>query len=180
MTPPRASRAPVIALAAVLAGLDLTVKGIAQRAWETNPVDLGLLHLQVSYNRGVAFSLGAALPGWIIITLTATLSAGLAVHLWRATPTGPRLNSLALAAVLAGATANLVDRSRDGAVTDYLDTGWWPSFNLADTFIVTGGILYALLSLRTTPARKSSSNVAVQTDQTPAEPPLKTDSSKHP
>ena len=148
MTRPGAGRVPVFALAAGLAGLDLTVKGIAQRAWDTTPVDLGLLHLGVSYNRGVAFSLGSARPGWVLIALTGTLSAGLAVYLWRTTPTSPRLNSLALAAVLAGAQANLVDRSLDGAVTDYLDTGWWPSFNLADIFIVTGGILTALLSLR--------------------------------
>ena len=42
---PRASRAPVFALAG-LAGLDLTVKGIVQRACDTTPVDLGLLYLR--------------------------------------------------------------------------------------------------------------------------------------
>lgn len=150
MTRPCTSRTPVVTLAAGLVALDLSVKGIARRAWDTTPVNLGLLHLRVSYNRGVAFSLGSALPGWVLITLTAALSAGLAVYLWRTTPTSPRLSTFALAAVLAGATANLVDRAFDGAVTDYVDTGWWPSFNLADTFIVTGGILAALLSLRPT------------------------------
>lgn len=159
MTRARASRISVFALAAGLAGLDLTVKVIAQRTWDTRPVDLGLLHLRLAYNRGVAFSLGSALPGWLLLTLTGTLSAGLAVYLWRATPTSPRSSSLALAAVLAGASANLVDRALDGAVTDYLDTGWWPSFNLADTLIVTGGILAALLSLRPAPNGETNSNV---------------------
>ncbi len=39
-----------------------------------------------------------------------------------------------------GAAANLVDRAADGVVTDYLHSSWWPTFNLADTFIVLGAI----------------------------------------
>ncbi|GAB3197491.1 hypothetical protein GCM10027062_09280 [Nocardioides hungaricus] len=39
----------------------------------------------------------------------------------------------------------MIDRARDGVVTDYLHTGWWPTFNLADTFLVTGFIVVALL-----------------------------------
>ena len=42
----------------------------------------------------------------------------------------------------------MVDRARDGVVTDYLHTGWWPTFNLADTFLVTGFIVIALLHAR--------------------------------
>ncbi|WP_255375872.1 signal peptidase II [Saccharomonospora sp. CUA-673] len=57
---------------------------------------------------------------------------------------------LGLAAVPAGAVANLIDRGVDGAVTDYLHTGWFPTFNLADVFITGGGALLVLASLRTT------------------------------
>ena len=32
----------------------------------------------------------------------------------------------------------------DGVVTDYLHTGWWPTFNLADTAIVVGALLLVL------------------------------------
>ncbi|MAS55972.1 MAG: signal peptidase II, partial [Pimelobacter sp.] len=32
--------------------------------------------------------------------------------------------------------------------TDYLHTGWWPTFNLADTFLVIGFIVIALLHAR--------------------------------
>ena len=42
----------------------------------------------------------------------------------------------------------MVDRARDGVVTDYLHTGWWPTFNLADTFLITGFIVIALLHAR--------------------------------
>ena len=51
------------------------------------------------------------------------------------------LARIALAALLTGALANLADRASDGVVTDYLHTGWWPTFNLADTLIVIGGVL---------------------------------------
>ena len=59
----------------------------------------------------------------------------------------------ALAAVLGGALANLAnlaDRAADGVVTDYLHTGWWPTFNLADTAIATGAALLVLAELRPT------------------------------
>lgn len=143
-----ARRTSVFALAAALAALDLAVKGVAERAWATTPVDLGVLQLRLAYNRGMAFSVGSALPAWVILTLTAALTIGLGVYLWRDAPTVSRPVSVALAAILAGAAANLIDRAGDGVVTDYLHTGWWPTFNLADVLIVTGGILAALLSLR--------------------------------
>ena len=62
-------------------------------------------------------------------------------------PTATRLRLAAFAAMLGGAVANLTDRARDGIVTDYLHSGWWPTFNLADTAIVTGAILFVLSSL---------------------------------
>lgn len=56
----------------------------------------------------------------------------------------------ALAAVLAGAVGNLADRAVDGVVTDYLDTGWFPTFNLADVFITVSAAVLVLASLRNT------------------------------
>ena len=44
--------------------------------------------------------------------------------------------------------ANLVDRSIGGTVIDFLDLGWWPSFNLADVALSLGGELLVLQSLR--------------------------------
>ena len=51
-----------------------------------------------------------------------------------------------LGLVLGGSVSNLVDRVHLGAVTDFLDVGFWPAFNLADTFIVVGvAVLLATL-----------------------------------
>jgi signal peptidase II len=50
---------------------------------------------------------------------------------------------VALGLVLGGSVSNLLDRVRLGYVTDFLDLAYWPSFNLADTFIVVGvGLLF--------------------------------------
>ena len=48
---------------------------------------------------------------------------------------------MALGAALAGAASNLYDRLRRGAVVDFLDLGWWPSFNLADVAITLGVVV---------------------------------------
>ena len=66
---------------------------------------------------------------------------------WRTGAALSRGRLPALALVLGGAIANVVDRAGDGVVTDYLHSGWFPTFNLADTAIVTG---VALLVLTTT------------------------------
>jgi signal peptidase II len=43
-----------------------------------------------------------------------------------------------LGAALGGATSNLIDWLRRGAVMDFIDLRIWPVFNLADAFIVLG------------------------------------------
>ncbi|WP_413617344.1 signal peptidase II (plasmid) [Gordonia rubripertincta] len=55
---------------------------------------------------------------------------------------------IGFAAVLGGALTNLIDRAADGVVTDYFHTGWFPTFNLADTFITIGVVLIVLDVLR--------------------------------
>ena len=72
------------------------------------------------------------------------ITAAVAVAAWRIAPRTNLAQRIGLAAVLGGATANLIDRVINGHVTDYLHTGWWPTFNLADTCIVLGAITFAI------------------------------------
>jgi signal peptidase II len=46
-----------------------------------------------------------------------------------------------VAAALAGALGNLVDRLIHGAVVDFVSLGRWPAFNLADVAIVGGAAI---------------------------------------
>ncbi|MGA5191430.1 signal peptidase II [Streptomyces griseoincarnatus] len=141
-------RAGLLALAAVLAGADLGLKAWAERALPGAPVEGGLLDLQLAFNPGVAFSFAADAPSWTVIAVTALITTAVAVALWRTAPAARRVWGVSLAAILGGALANLIDRAPDGKVTDYLHTGWWPTFNLADVFIVCGGLLLVALSWR--------------------------------
>jgi signal peptidase II len=50
-----------------------------------------------------------------------------------------------------GALGNLIDRLRFGYVVDFIDFGFWPVFNLADTAIVFGVVLVAIAVLRSNP-----------------------------
>ena len=40
--------------------------------------------------------------------------------------------------ILSGLIGNLIDRVVFGGVTDMLDLGWWPVFNIADSALVVG------------------------------------------
>jgi len=54
---------------------------------------------------------------------------------------------LVLGLILGGAIGNLIDRIRFGFVTDFISVGWWPVFNIADSAVVVGTILFAYLFL---------------------------------
>lgn len=142
--------------AAALAAVDLGVKAWAVGSLQERVIPLGPVELRLAYNAGVAFSVGDGAPTWLVLTVTALVTAAVAVVAWRiaATPSPGRLPALAL--VLGGAIANVVDRAGDGVVTDYLHSGWFPTFNIADTAIVTGVALLVLAALRhPTPATPS-------------------------
>ncbi|MDX6286357.1 MAG: signal peptidase [Frankiales bacterium] len=138
----------VFAIAAVVAGLDIGAKVWAEHSLPAGGLDGGPIDLRIAYNDGVAFSIGGNVPMAVVVAVTATITAVIAVVAWRLAPAAARDRIAALALVLGGATANLVDRAGDGVVTDYFHTGWWPTFNLADVAIVVGCGLLVLASLR--------------------------------
>ena len=64
-----------------------------------------------------------------------------------ASPPGARGGSTTGAAIVivGGALGNLVDRVREGVVTDFIKLPGWPAFNLADTAITLGVLTLFLL-----------------------------------
>ena len=73
---------------------------------------------------------------WLLTWLAAVMGTLLVVS------PGPFFQSVpaqvGLGAALGGATGNLLDRLRHGAVVDFIDLRVWPVFNLADVAIVLG------------------------------------------
>lgn len=144
-TSARTGRAAVLAAAVTVAAVDLIAKAVSESRLADSTVDLGLIQLQLAYNSGVAFSFGNRLPVWVIVAVTGAISLALIAYAWGRTPQAGWVERIAGGAVIGGALANVVDRAGDGVVTDYLHTGWWPTFNLADTFLVAGFIVIVLL-----------------------------------
>ena len=99
-------------------------------------------------NRGVSMGMLTAdgdMGRWLLVVLTAAISAGVAAWLWRERS---RLDVVALGLVLGGAIGNIVDRIRFGYVVDFLHFFWgeWHFyvFNVADAAITVGVILLLL------------------------------------
>jgi signal peptidase II len=60
-------------------------------------------------------------------------------------PANHYLYRVALGLMLGGALGNFIDRVRQGHVTDFMDIGPWPVWNVSDLCIVTGVILLMFL-----------------------------------
>ena len=158
----RTGSAAVLVAAATVAAVDLIAKAVSEARLADNTVDLGPIELQLAHNPGVAFSMGDTLPTGVIVAITAGISIAFAVYVWRRAPRAGWIERVAGGAVVGGAVANLVDRARDGVVTDYLHTGWWPTFNLADTFLVIGCIAIALIHARPDHAVETSAPPTIE------------------
>jgi signal peptidase II len=110
-------------------------------------VDLGIVQLRLLHNSGISFSMGAGLPAWVILAVTGLITLVVAVFGWRAAPTLPVLGLVGVSGILAGALTNLADRAIEGAVTDYLHTGWFATFNVPDSLITLGVVALAIAFL---------------------------------
>jgi len=67
-----------------------------------------------------------------------------------------RLSNSALGLILGGTVGNLIDRLNPnlGGVTDFISIGIWPAFNIADSAITVGVIIFAYFLLRLARAEK--------------------------
>jgi signal peptidase II len=135
------------ALCAVVVAVDQAAKArIEATLFLGEQVDvLGPLGLTLSHNKGVAFGLaGGAGLGLILVTAAAL---ALIAFVFSRDPVRPGM-WVAVGLLAGGALGNLIDRLAAGEVTDYIDIGSWPAFNLADVAITIGVVLMVLIYLR--------------------------------
>lgn len=114
-------------------------------SWAPFPDYAHLFRITHVSNTGAAFGLFPS--GSSLFTVIAAIVAVVILFYNFQLPAGYRILRVALGFQLGGALGNLVDRLRIGHVTDFLDFGPWPVFNLADTAIVAGVVLLGLLML---------------------------------
>lgn len=129
-----------------LTAVDLGTKRWATATLSDRSHELpGPVDLQLGYNTGTAFGLFSNLPTVAISIATVVLLA-IVLNMCRTqqAPTAPAV------LILAGGLGNLLDRLAGGGVIDMLHTGWWPTFNLADIFIVVGVSWWGVRSIVST------------------------------
>ncbi|HEX2849413.1 MAG TPA: signal peptidase II [Acidimicrobiales bacterium] len=160
---PRATSSPAVpgpllllaaGLAAGVFALDQVTKTLAVRGLADGPVHVWwTVTLNLSFNSGIAFSLGPGLTPWITAVVVVLVVVLLALT---RRVTSPAM-AVALGLVLGGAIGNLADRlfrGHGGAVVDFIDVRWWPVFNVADIAITTGAVLLVLSGLREQPRQE--------------------------
>lgn len=132
--------------ALVTLALDQLTKATV-RAWlhYSIPVIPEIFHLTPAQNTGAAFGLFPNATMFFIVV--AMLACALFLWLGRKGFDRRRV-AIAFGLMLGGASGNLIDRLRFGAVTDFLDFRIWPIFNLADTALTVGAFLLLFWSWR--------------------------------
>ena len=138
--------------------------------YESWPRD-GFFRFTYGTNTGTAFGL---FPNQTVVLIVASfLAIGFLFYFYRSQALSSRVLRLAIGLQLGGAFGNLVDRLRGGAVTDFIDVGWWPIFNLADSSIVIGiGLLLATVMVSKEPESDHQHASPIDESGDPAEDPL--------
>jgi signal peptidase II len=97
------------------------------------------LILEKSQNTGIAF--GIKINQNLILLGTIILLFFVLKIVKKELDTTKKLSQASILLILAGAISNFMDRLTVGSVTDFISFNFWPSFNLADVFIVAGVLM---------------------------------------
>ena len=107
---------------------------------------LNIVHVE---NKGAAFSLLTNLGNNYFVAIS-IIAISVIIFYLSQLPKGLELFSLSM--ILGGAVGNLIDRLRIGKVVDFIDIyigRWhWPAFNVADSALTVGIILFLLANIR--------------------------------
>lgn len=103
---------------------------------ESRQVIPGVVWLTHVNNTGAAFGLFQGRQ-WLLVSVAIVVLGVIGYVAFRVCPKS-RVAWIALGLVAAGAVGNLIDRVASGGVTDFIDFGWWPVFNVADIALDVG------------------------------------------
>lgn len=101
----------------------------------------------VTFNSGIAF--GLRVPEIVLFIGIPLLLSGFLY--WVSTQNKTAFHFL----ILGGGFSNYFDRLLRGSVVDFIDFGFWPSFNLADSFLTVGVIGLLLCAMKRESLRDS-------------------------
>jgi len=140
-----ATRAGLVALVVLL--LDQATKYLVRDdvPLGTSNRVTGFLDIVYVRNDGVAFSAFGGKP-WVVVLLISIALVALLYYF--ATHADRPLVWLATGLLFGGAVGNILDRIKDGAVTDFVKFSHWPAFNVADVAINLGVVVLIIALLR--------------------------------
>ena len=109
---------------------------------------LPFLNFTLIHNTGIAFSFfdeGGNISRWLLVLTVSGILAYLLLLIYKKTPKN-RLELMSLILIISGGLGNLVDRAFLGYVVDFVHVFYqnysFYVFNLADSYITVGIILY--------------------------------------
>lgn len=131
----------------------------------------GFFRFTHAWNTGTAFSLfegqGDILT-WVSLAAVAVLT-----WIYRSINKPPWVLRVAFGLQFGGAIGNITDRFRLGHVTDFIDVGPWPIFNIADSSIVVGiGLLIFYFWFLNNDSKEDSQNLHSDNSQPPSDSSL--------
>jgi signal peptidase II len=111
------------------------------------------VRLTLAFNRGAVFGVDVGAWSRVLLIVVVLCVLGLLFRLYRETPPGASVRTLALGLLCGGAIGNLIDRLRwTRGVVDFIDVGvgnlrFW-TFNVADSAVTIGAVLLAWVLFR--------------------------------
>jgi signal peptidase II len=108
--------------------------------------ETGFFRLTYAQNTGAAFSIFYGRTDILTVVSMCGVVLILVYNFWISHHfpfLNTRINKIALGLILAGTVGNLIDRFWLHYVRDFLDAGPWPIFNVADSAVVVGVIVFA-------------------------------------
>lgn len=109
---------------------------------------LPFVNLTYVENTGISFGLLQQFGNAPLIVLNIILITGLFIFYRRQRTRLPLWAQTGFLMILAGASGNIVDRFTRGYVVDFIDFHFWPVFNMADSLITIGAVLYLISTLK--------------------------------
>ncbi len=95
------------------------------------------LKLHLITNTGAAFGLFKGMN--LLLMIISVIAIVLLVYYYKEVPSD-KYNQFFYGILGGGVAGNLIDRILHGHVIDFIDFGWWPAFNIADSAITVAVI----------------------------------------
>ena len=159
------SHATVLQLALLVFVLDQFTKYVVRGSlpYRYSFPDQGFLRFTHTHNTGSAFGILQGQNSPLIFVAIIGIMVLLIIYFTQPKPN--KWLSVSIGLQIGGAIGNLYDRLHQGWVTDFLDVGPWPVFNIADSSIVVGLILLCWLFMRASPNVSEEKILPAQHDE---------------